>query len=110
MQKPVQSDDVVVNHVPMDGSHALSVRELGVDPFRLNHEDLRQADEVDEGEREETEVDFLLEALLEEHGHVDAVGGESDEVEGGDEDEDSGNNSVKEVLRLQTDQVVGVVP
>ena len=43
------------------------------------------AQEVDQGEREETEVDSVLEALLEEHGHVDAVGGEADEEEDGDE-------------------------
>ena len=66
------------------------------------------AQEVDQGEREETEVDSVLEALLEEHGHVDAVGGEADEEEDGDED--GGLDSVKELLRLKTDEVVGVVP
>ena len=65
-------------------------------------------EQVDQGEREETEVDSLLEALLEEHGHVDAVGGEADEEEDGDED--GGLDSVKELLRLMTDEVVGVVP
>ena len=64
--------------------------------------------EVDQSEREETEVDSLLEALMKEHGHVDAVGGEADEEE--DRDEDGGLDSVKEELRLKTDEVVGVVP
>ena len=67
---------------------------------------LRQ--EVDQVEREETEVDSLLEALLEEHGHVDAVGGEADEEE--DRDQDGGLDSVSEELRLKTDEVVVVVP
>ena len=67
-----------------------------------------QRHEVEECEREETEVDSLLEALLEEHGHVDAVGGEADEEEDGDED--CGLDSVKKELRLKTDEVVGVVP
>ena len=46
--------------------------------------------------------------MLEEHGHVDAVGGEADEEEDGDED--GGLDSVKQLLRLKTDEVVGVVP
>ena len=92
----------------MDWSHALSVGKLGVDPLGVNHEDLRQANEVDQGEREETEVDSLLEALPEEHGHVDAVGGEADEEESGDDD--GRLESVKEALRCHADQVVGVVP
>ena len=46
--------------------------------------------------------------MLEEHGHVDAVGGEADEEEDGDDD--GGLDSLKEVLRFKTDQVVGVVP
>ena len=92
----------------MDWSHAFSVRELGIDSFYVNHEDLRQADKVDEGEREETEVDSLLEPLFEEHGHVDAVGGEADEEEGGDDD--GGLDSVKKILRLKADQVIGAVP
>ena len=65
-------------------------------------------EQVDKSERKETEVDSLLEALLEEHGHVDAVGGEADEEENGDED--GGLDSVKELLRLMTDEVVGIVP
>ena len=67
-----------------------------------------QSHDVSESEREETEVDSVLEALLEEHGHVDAVGGEADEEEDGDDD--GGLDSVKEDLRLKTDEVVGVVP
>jgi len=46
--------------------------------------------------------------LLEEHGHVDAVGGEADEEEDGYKD--CSLDSVKELLRLKTDEVVGVVP
>ena len=46
--------------------------------------------------------------MLEEHGHVDAVGGETDEEEDGDED--GGLDSVKKELRLTADEVVGVVP
>ena len=46
--------------------------------------------------------------MLEEHGHVDAVGREADEEE--DRDEDGGLDPVKEELRLTTDEVVGVVP
>ena len=92
----------------MDWSHAFSVRELGVDSFYVNHEDLCQADKVDEGEREETEVDSLLDALLEEHDHVDAVGGEADEEEDGDDD--GRLDSVKKILRLKADQVIGAVP
>ena len=68
----------------------------------------RQTGQVDQGEREETEVDSLLEALLEEHGHVDTVGGEADEEE--ERKDDGSLNSVKELLRLKTDEVVGVVP
>ena len=45
---------------------------------------------------------------MKEHGHVGAVGGEADEKEDGDED--GGLDSVKEELRLKTDEVVGVVP
>ena len=67
----------------------------------------RQTGQVDQGEREETEVDSLLEALLVEHGHVDAVGGEADEEE--ERKDDGSLNSVKELLRLKTDEVVGVV-
>ena len=67
-----------------------------------------QRHEVEKCERGETEVDSLLEALLEEHGHIDAVGGEADEEEDGDED--GGLDSVKKELRLTADEVVGVVP
>ena len=58
--------------------------------------------------REETEVDSLLDALLEEHDHVDAVGGEADEEEDGDDD--GRLDSVKKILRLKADQVIGAVP
>ena len=74
----------------------------------MKSKDHCQSYDVDECEREETEVDSLLEALLEEHGHVDAVGGEADEEEDGDED--GGLYSLKEVLRFKADQVDGVVP
>ena len=84
------------------------VRELGVESFSIEHEDRAYVDEVDKSEREETHIDSLLEALLEGHGHVDAVGGEADEEEDGDED--GGLDFVKEELRLSTDKVVGVVP
>ena len=46
--------------------------------------------------------------MLEEHGHVDTVGGEADEEEDGDEDGEL--DPVKEELRLTTDHVFGVVP
>ena len=46
--------------------------------------------------------------MLEEHGHVDAVGGEADEEEDGDKD--GRFNSVKEELRLKADQIIWVVP
>ena len=81
---------------------------MGVDPLCVRRKDLRQANEVDQGEREETQVDSLPEALPEEHGHVDAVGGEADEEEGGDDD--GGLESVEEALSLHADKVVGVVP
>ena len=74
----------------------------------MKRKDHCQSHNVHKSEREETEVDSLLEALLGEHGHVDAVGGEADEEEDGDED--GGLDSVKEELRLKTDEVVGVVP
>ena len=48
--------------------------------------------------REKRQVDSLPEALLEEHGHADAVGGETDEVDG--RDQDGGLDSVEQVLRL----------
>ena len=48
----------------------------------MKTKDRCQSHDVSESEREETEVDSLLEALLEEHGHVDAVGGEADKEEG----------------------------
>ena len=81
---------------------------MSVKSLSIRYKSQSQRREVDEGEREETEIDSLLEALLEEHGHVDAVGGEADEEEDGDED--GGLDSVKELLRLKTDEVVGVVP
>ena len=46
--------------------------------------------------------------MLEEHGHVDAVGGEADEEEDGDDD--GGLDSLKKLPRFKTDEVVGVVP
>ena len=84
------------------------VRELGVESFSIEHEDRAHVDEVDQSETEETHIDSLLEALLEEDGHVDAVGGKADEEEDGDED--GGLDFVKEELRLSTDKVVGVIP
>ena len=104
---PIQSDDVVVDHVPSGWTKSLSVCEWN-DLFCAKSKNQRQRQEVDQGEREETEVDSLLEALLEEHGHVDAVGGEADEEEDGDDD--GVLDSVKKDLRLITDEVVGVVP
>ena len=92
----------------MHCADTFSVSELGVNSFCVKRKDHCQSHDVHESEREETEVDSLLEALLEEHGHVDAVGGEADEEEDGDED--GGLDSVKEELRLKTDEVVGVVP
>ena len=94
-------------HVLVYWTETLIVRELGVESFSIEHEDRAHVDEVDQSEREETEADSLLEALLEEDGHVDAVGGETDEEEDGDDD--GGLDSVKELLRLKTDEVVGVV-
>ena len=88
----------MVHHVPINHTDALTVRKLGVDPLRVDDKDDGEVDEVDEGERKETEVDSLPEALLEEHGHVDAVGGETDEVDG--RDQDGGLDSVEEVLHL----------
>ena len=52
----------------------------------MKSKDHIQRRQVDQSEREETEVDSLLEALLEEHGHADTVGGEADKEEDGDED------------------------
>ena len=92
----------------MHCADTFSVSELGVNSFCVKRKDHCQSYDVCESEREETEVDSVLEALLEEHGHVDAVGGEADEEEDGDED--GGLDSVKELLRLMTDEVVGVVP
>ena len=92
----------------MECAETVSVNELGVNSFCVRSKDHCQSYAVHESEREETEVDSLLEALLEEHGHVDAVGGEADKEEDGDED--GGLDSVKELLRLKTDEVVGVVP
>ena len=57
-----------------------------VDALCVETEDHSQADEVREGEREETHVDPLAEALPEEHRHVDDVGRRPDDVEDGDED------------------------
>ena len=91
----------------MDWTNALLACER-VELVRVKCKDNCQTQEVDQCEREETQVDSLFKALLEEHGHVDAVGGEADEEEDGDED--GGLDSVKELLRLKTDEVVGVVP
>ena len=92
----------------MDYSDTLPAGELGVESFCVKNKTERQTGQVDQGKREETEVDSLLEALLVEHGHVDAVGGEADEEE--ERKDDGSLNSVKELLRLKTDEVVGVVP
>ena len=67
-----------------------------------------QADEIQEGEGEETHVDPLAEALPEEYRHVDDVGRGPDDIEDGDED--GGFDSVDEKLCLPADQVAGVVP
>ena len=77
------------------------IREPSVDSFRIKGKDRRQIDEINQSEREETEVDSLFNVLLEEHGNVD---------EEEDGDEDGGPDSVKELLCLKTDQVVGVIP
>ena len=50
----------------MDCADTLSVSELGVKSFCV---------------KRETDADSVLEALLEEDGHADAVGGEADERE-----------------------------
>ena len=97
-----------MHHVLVYRTETLIIRELGVESFSIEHEDRAHVDEVDQSEREETHIDSLLEALLEEHGHVDAVGGKADEEEDGDED--GGLDFVKEELRLSTDKVVGVIP
>ena len=67
-----------------------------------------QADEIQEGEGEETHVDPPAEALPEEHRHVDDVGRGPDDVQDGDED--GGFDFVDEKLCLLADQVPGVVP
>ena len=74
----------------------------------MKSKDHIQRQQVDQSEREETEVDSLLEALLDEHGHVDAVGREADEEEDGDED--CYLDSVKKLPRLKTDKIAGSVP
>ena len=74
----------------------------------MKSKDHCQSYDVDECEREETHINSLLEALLVEHGHVDAVGGEADEEEDGGDN--GGLDSLKEVLCLKSDDVVGVVP
>ena len=87
---------------------ALPAGELSVESFCVRSKSKCQRHDVNQSEREEAEVDSLFKALLEEHGHVDAVGGEADEEE--DRDEDGGLDSVKKLPRLKTDEVVGVVP
>ena len=96
------------SHVPIGCEGALTTLELGVEKFYATYKNYCQAEAVDQGEREEIQVDSLLEALLKEHGHVDAVGRDADEEENGDDD--GRFDFVKEELRLMTDQVVGVVP
>ena len=81
---------------------------MRVDALGVETEDHSQADEVQEGEGEETHVDPLAEALPEEHRHVDDVGRDPDDVE--DRDEDGGYESVNEKLRLLADEVPRVVP
>ena len=76
---------------------------VAVDALGVETEDHSQADEVQEGEGEETHVDPLAEGLPEEHRHVDDVGRRPDDVE--DEDEDGGLESADEKLCLPADQV-----
>ena len=106
--EPVESDDVVVHHVPVNRTVLPAVGELRVDALGVEDEEQSEVDEVEEGEREEAEVDSFFEALLEEHHHVDDVGRGSEEVEDGNED--GGFESVSEVLNLLAYQVPGVVP
>ena len=70
----------------------------------MDDKDDGEVDEVDQNEREETEADSLPEALLEKHGHVDAVGRETDEVDG--RDEDGGLDSVEDVLVFYSSSIL----
>ena len=89
----MQSNNVVVDHVSIDRSNALLDCERS-ELVCVKSEDNCHRYEVDHGERDETDVDSLLEALLEEDNHVDTVGGEADDEEDGNDD--GGHDSVKE--------------
>ena len=54
----------MVHHVPINHTDAFTVRKLGVDPLRVDDKDVREVDEVDEGEREEAVVDSLRRPCL----------------------------------------------
>ena len=104
----VEPHEVVVGHEPHHGSEPFFCGELQVELLAVEKHRLNQVELVSQRQREQTQVDAVLQALFVEHRHVDDVGWPTDQEQDGQQK--SVFQSSCCVLHFSTDNVVWVVP